>query len=102
MITGISNGFINQVCGNCGKTNLILIAGLEAGVSGDKNIVKLPECSCGAIECLNRTFKNTDDHAGIVNGLHEHLVKNDKINLKWSSALKNEKEKPVTAFIING
>ena len=94
LVTEISAVNIEQVCENCLKTNVIAIVGLIAGVSGDKNIITLPACSCGSIECLNRTFTNMGSHAALVNGIHEHLIKKDKIHDKWRNELKNETIKP--------
>lgn len=94
LVTKISAINIEQVCENCLKTNVIAISGLIAGISGDKNIITLPACSCGSIECLNRTFANMSSHAALVNGIHEYLVLKDKINDKWRNELKNETIKP--------
>ena len=94
MITKTSAINIEQICDNCGNTNIILVIDLVVGVSADKNIVKLPICSCGAVECLNRTISNVGYHAGLVNGLCEFLIKKGRVESKWLTEISNERVKP--------
>ena len=94
MIKKLLKSKILQVCSECNKTNVININTLVVGTDDDKNIIILPKCSCGAKECLNRTFDNQGEHARIVNSLHYFLYKKNKINIKVKDKLDKEKDKP--------
>lgn len=93
MIKKITKTKITQVCSGCNKVNVIDIDSLIVGMEMDKNIVMLPECSCGAQEFLNRTFDNLGEHARIVNSLHHFLHKKGKVHKKVKGKLDKEKEK---------
>lgn len=93
MIKKITKTKIIQLCSECSKINVIDISDLLVGADTDKNVIILPECSCGAQEFLNRTFNNLGEHARIVNSLHHFLHKKGKAHPKVKDKLDKEKEK---------
>jgi len=93
MIKKITKTKITQLCSECGKTNVISINSLLIGTDTDKNVIILPQCSCGAQEFLNRTLDNSGEHARIVNSLHHFLHKKGKVHEKLKDKLDKEKEK---------
>lgn len=93
MVKKITKTKIIQVCSECDKTNIIDVDSLIVGIESDKNIIVLPQCSCGAQEFLNRTFDNWGEHAIIVNSLHYFLHKKGKVHPKVKDKLDKEKEK---------
>jgi len=93
LIKKITKTKITQICSECGKTNVVDVDSLIVGIENDKNIVLLPECSCGAQEFLNRTFDSWGEHAIIVNSLHYYLHKKGKVDPKVKENLDKEKEK---------
>lgn len=93
MIRKITKTKITQICSECNKANITDIETLSIGTDTDKNIIILPECSCGAHEFLNRTFDNWGEHARIVNSLHAFLHKKGKVHEKVKEKLDREREK---------
>jgi len=89
MIKRISATQIEQECENCHALNLIGISDFETSKE-DRNIIRLPTCSCGAIEFLNRTFDNSGKHARAVNSLYERLISLGKIHSNWASVIRAE------------
>lgn len=61
-------------CEICLTDDTIAVASLVAGTTSSRHDILLPPCVCGAISTLARTFQNALEQAGVVNGLHAHLV----------------------------
>lgn len=93
MIRKITKTKITLICSECDETDIIDIDNLIVGIEADKNIIILPQCSCGAQEFLNRTWDNQGEHAIIVNSLHYFLHKKGKTHPKVKDKLDKEKEK---------
>ena len=104
MITQISSSSIRQTCAICQRQNLITISSLQVGSDRDERIIRLPGCSCGAVEGLNRTFDNPGEHARAVNSLWEFLASLGKVNPNLASAVNAEKaqDKPTNKVDLSG
>lgn len=106
-------GTLTQECAKCSKLNPIALASLELGIHqqgstpddvvSDPDVIRLPPCSCGAQEFINRTWDETppefhgshhDRHRRVVNGLGEHLKAIGRSHQKHKAAHSKEPRRP--------
>ena len=101
MITKITAAKIVHVCSNCKAERDILLSDLVAGNQFDPNVIRLPNCSCGSFECLNRAWDHEDatdtwwaKHRKAVNRLHKKLVTANHVHADQAATFAAETEEP--------
>ena len=71
--------FLVQQCACCRREQEIDATHLQVGVEDDPNVVRLPNCKCGAVEFMNRycgtgPAEAITDHLRLVNAVVQELI----------------------------
>lgn len=96
MITKITPTKVHQKCDICGADRKVDIADLVAGVGSDPNIIRMPDCTCGAVEHLGRSWDHdpgAHEWANTrrrVNRLHAMLVSGGRAHAAHSARFVEE------------
>ena len=107
-ITKARGSGCDQICAACGEERTVDYAALSAGVysaeSGrtDPNCCRFPPCpTCGAVECLLRTWDSHPDpqnhsakHKALVNRIFKVLVKKGRAEEHCATIYAGETEDP--------